>query len=44
MFGWTVKTDGLHIWLNGNVDAQINIIGNVSVDLFNNYDWSASHY
>lgn len=33
-----IKTDNLHIWLNGNVKVKINIIGNISVDAFNDTD------
>jgi hypothetical protein len=33
-----IKTDDLHIWLNGNLNVKINVIGKVSVDAFDNYD------
>jgi Putative auto-transporter adhesin, head GIN domain len=34
----TVQTNNLYIWLNGNVNVKINVIGEVSVDAFDSYD------
>ncbi len=36
----TVKTDNLQIWLNGNIDVDININGKVSVDSGDGYELS----
>ncbi len=33
-----IKTDDLHIWLNGDINVEINTIGKVSVDAYNGYD------
>ncbi len=34
----TIKTDNLQIWLNGNIDVDININGKVSVDSGDGYE------
>jgi len=33
-----IKTDDLHIWLNGDISVEINALGKVSVDAYYDYD------
>ncbi len=33
-----IKTDDLHVWLNGDINVEINTIGKVSADAYNGYD------
>lgn len=34
----TIKTDNLHIWLNGDIKVKINTIGKISVDACDGYE------